>query len=223
MVPDVMMETIKEPTGARRVRLVKRWYGIQVIVEEERVVEWQRRNPYAPVLRTECRWFRVKPWNYLGQNFYSRSGIGKGDVAERFISPEEQEILSWLHKPPAVSQSMIETTFTPFPDASTEPLLIIERNECLSDIGSLATKRFQACFNEIHRLTALLEEALKPIQMVITCPMCKARHIDEGEFATKPHHTHACQSCGMPWRPAIQATVGVQFLPGFKNEPPCEP
>lgn len=55
------------------------------------------------------------------------------------------------------------------------------------------------------------------IPMLLHCPMCNARHIDEGEFATKPHHTHACQSCGHCWRPAIVATVGVQFLPGFKN------
>lgn len=59
-----------------------------------------------------------------------------------------------------------------------------------------------------------------PIPMLIHCPMCSGRHIDEGEFATKPHHTHACQHCGHTWRPAIVATVGVQFLPGFKNEEP---
>jgi hypothetical protein len=53
--------------------------------------------------------------------------------------------------------------------------------------------------------------------MILFCPLCHARHIDVGEFATKPHYTHACQSCGLPWRPAIVATVGVQFLPGFKN------
>lgn len=56
-----------------------------------------------------------------------------------------------------------------------------------------------------------------PIPMILTCPSCSARHVDAGEFATKPHHTHACQSCGTTWRPAIVATVGVQFLPGFKD------
>jgi len=57
----------------------------------------------------------------------------------------------------------------------------------------------------------------EPIPMLLTCPSCGARHIDAGEFATRPHHTHACQTCGMVWRPAIVPTVGVQFLPGFKN------
>lgn len=55
------------------------------------------------------------------------------------------------------------------------------------------------------------------IPMRLFCPICDAQHIDEGEFATKEHHSHACQSCGAVWRPAIVATVGVQFLPGFKN------
>lgn len=53
--------------------------------------------------------------------------------------------------------------------------------------------------------------------MLLWCPACGARHYDLGEFASKPHHTHACQSCGLVWRPAIVPTVGVQFLPGFKN------
>lgn len=54
------------------------------------------------------------------------------------------------------------------------------------------------------------------IPMILTCPSCGERHIDEGDFAEKPHHTHACQSCGMVWRPAKVNTVGVQFLPGYK-------
>jgi transposase-like protein len=61
-----------------------------------------------------------------------------------------------------------------------------------------------------------------PIPMILNCPECRARHIDVGEFATKRHHTHACQSCGFVWRPAVIATVGVRFLPGFKNEVDAE-
>jgi len=59
----------------------------------------------------------------------------------------------------------------------------------------------------------------EPIPMLLFCPMCNTRHVDEGDFATKPHHTHACQNlqCGMVWRPAIAPTVGVWFLPGFNN------
>lgn len=59
----------------------------------------------------------------------------------------------------------------------------------------------------------------EPIPMLLWCPECNTRHVDVGEFATKPHRTHSCQECGMVWRPALVPTVGVQFLPGYKNEP----
>lgn len=55
------------------------------------------------------------------------------------------------------------------------------------------------------------------VYMLLWCPECGERHIDEGEFETRIHHTHACQSCGHVWRPALGATCGVRFLPGFKN------
>lgn len=72
---------------------------------------------------------------------------------------------------------------------------------------------------EAHRANQSPGAAVsEPLAMILHCPMCHARHIDKGEFATKPHHTHACQSCGLAWRPAIHPTVGVQFLPGFKDE-----
>lgn len=58
----------------------------------------------------------------------------------------------------------------------------------------------------------------EPILMLLWCPECGERHIDEGAFATKEHHTHACQHCGHCWRPAVVPTTGVRFLPGFKNE-----
>lgn len=58
----------------------------------------------------------------------------------------------------------------------------------------------------------------EPIPMILACPVCWERHIDKGEFTTKSHHTHACQHCGHCWRPAIVPTVGVQFLPGFKDK-----
>lgn len=54
-----------------------------------------------------------------------------------------------------------------------------------------------------------------PIPMLLWCPECGGRHIDEGEFVTRVHHTHACQHCGMVWRPSVEATRGVRFLPGF--------
>lgn len=55
------------------------------------------------------------------------------------------------------------------------------------------------------------------VPIILNCPGCGERHIDEGEFAEKPHHTHACQGCGLVWRPAKINTHGVRFLPGYKN------
>lgn len=75
------------------------------------------------------------------------------------------------------------------------------------------------CRNIIDKFLCERDDRLGPVPMRIPCPECGKLHIDEGEFATKPHHTHACQHCGLVWRPAIVPTVGVRFLPGFKNEP----
>ncbi len=83
-----------------------------------------------------------------------------------------------------------------------------------------------------HRIMAT--KTASPVPMLLFCPMCHTKHIDEGEFATKPHHTHACQGlvrneeydekhgkvmrrCGHVWRPAIVPTIGVEALPGFIN------
>ena len=65
-----------------------------------------------------------------------------------------------------------------------------------------------------------MSELQAPVPMRLHCPMCHELHVDEGEFATKAHATHACQFCGHVWRPALVATVGVRFLPGCKNVPP---
>lgn len=54
------------------------------------------------------------------------------------------------------------------------------------------------------------------VPMILFCPNGH-RHIDEQDFAEVPHHTHACQECGLVWRPAKLNTHGVWFLPGYKN------
>ncbi len=73
-----------------------------------------------------------------------------------------------------------------------------------------------------HEIRALLltriEILPEPIPMILHCPECAERHIDENGWEIKIHYTHACQNCGLVWRPAIVPTIGVRFLPGFKNE-----
>lgn len=41
------------------------------------------------------------------------------------------------------------------------------------------------------------------------CVKCGLRHVDKGEWATRPHKTHRCENCGSEWRPFNYATVGV--------------
>jgi predicted RNA-binding Zn-ribbon protein involved in translation (DUF1610 family) len=72
--------------------------------------------------------------------------------------------------------------------------------------------------DRVNAIKATLYLKKNPLPMLLWCPACGKRHIDVGEFATEPHHTHACQHCGMVWRPTVLPTVGVQFLPGFKNQ-----
>ena len=45
-----------------------------------------------------------------------------------------------------------------------------------------------------------------PVLKILSCPACNKRHIDEGKFAKRPHHTHRCvddeagRGCGHEWR-----------------------
>lgn len=49
--------------------------------------------------------------------------------------------------------------------------------------------------------------------MILKCPVCKGRHIDEPNEAigwtNPPHKTHLCTHCGHLWRPHEYPTVGV--------------
>ncbi len=68
-----------------------------------------------------------------------------------------------------------------------------------------------------YGLMQALSLPVRGVPLLLWCPQCNQRHIDVGEWATRLHHTHACQVCGNVWRPALVETVGVQFLPGFKS------
>lgn len=53
------------------------------------------------------------------------------------------------------------------------------------------------------------------IPVVLHCPYCKKQHVDEGQWATRPHRTHACvddvagKGCRKPFTPSAFRTVGV--------------
>ncbi|HEX6038894.1 hypothetical protein [Longimicrobium sp.] len=42
------------------------------------------------------------------------------------------------------------------------------------------------------------EGAPKPAHLF--CPKCNERHVDRGEWETRPHHKHLCEFCGHVWR-----------------------
>src|SRR6266850_8084988 len=86
--------------------------------------------------------------------------------------------------------------------------------DCAAEVRKIRADLAAARELNVGAMRAELRKA-EPIPILISCPDCGTRHVDVGEFATKPHHTHACQTCGLVWRPAIGPTVGVRFLPGF--------
>jgi hypothetical protein len=55
-----------------------------------------------------------------------------------------------------------------------------------------------------------------PIDMILFCPSCGAKHVDEPEpasgWANPPHKSHLCHGCGTIWRPASVPTNGVASI-----------
>jgi hypothetical protein len=59
-------------------------------------------------------------------------------------------------------------------------------------------------------------EGQVPIPMILFCPLCRIQHIDkpnpEKAWDNPPHRSHECENCGLVWRPADVATVGVEQI-----------
>jgi hypothetical protein len=114
------------------------------------------------------------------------------------------------------------------PPVGELPKMRSERDTALADVKHYRTL-WEDCRRALEKLVDARDQLLTeleqlrehavPVPMLLWCPGCGQRHIDEGDFAAKRHHTHACQHCGHVWRPAVVATVGVRYLPGFKDEP----
>jgi hypothetical protein len=55
----------------------------------------------------------------------------------------------------------------------------------------------------------------RPEPLTLRCPACNRRHLDVGEWRTRPHRTHRCVDgpdgigCSNEWRPFAYPTVGV--------------
>lgn len=59
---------------------------------------------------------------------------------------------------------------------------------------------------------AALNKLGGPVECIIHCPTCHKQHIDDGEWATRPHKEHLCDNCGELFRVADTPTVGVAIL-----------
>ena len=58
-------------------------------------------------------------------------------------------------------------------------------------------------------MTTKSTKVVAPVPLRMCCPWCGAQHLDEGEWATRPHKTHLCLCCWRTFRPREYATVGV--------------
>ncbi|WP_155648315.1 hypothetical protein [Burkholderia cepacia] len=70
------------------------------------------------------------------------------------------------------------------------------------------------------------QPAATPIPMLLFCPRCGTQHIDAPEtrpddqddrvpvttWTNPPHRSHLCHACGIIWRPADVATVGIAAI-----------
>jgi hypothetical protein len=79
-------------------------------------------------------------------------------------------------------------------------------NDGLDNLTNIAEVAAEPLFQRIAELE-------KPIDMIIFCPNCYFKHIDqpqpEKNWDNPPHRSHECQSCGTVWRPADVNTNGV--------------
>lgn len=86
-------------------------------------------------------------------------------------------------------------------------------------------KGLEECAELIAALTAQVEQAAKPIDMVLHCPACGMQHVDapsptDGQnlrmWSNPPHKSHLCRTedggCGHIWRPADVPTNGVAAI-----------
>lgn len=50
-----------------------------------------------------------------------------------------------------------------------------------------------------------------PVRVSLKCPQCSVKHLDVGEWETRPHKTHRCLACGNEWRHASFPTCGADI------------
>jgi len=100
------------------------------------------------------------------------------------------------------------------PEAELKAALVRRLDSCFcDDVGQHPECRRCIAIREVIRI--LEERPAPPVPMLLWCPKCHVQHVDRGEWATpaKAHRKHLCEACGHAWKPAAEATVGVEKLP----------
>lgn len=90
------------------------------------------------------------------------------------------------------------------------------RDELKSLLENLIEYALGARDHLVREILAQYDREHASIPMLLFCPQCSYQHIDEGEWATKPHRTHRCLNCKNEWRPANTPTVGVRQLEAYE-------
>ena len=90
-------------------------------------------------------------------------------------------------------------------------------SEDSEDIPQVELKRLNAALDKWEKnRDAAFADNPAPIDMLLFCPKCNAKHIDrpqpEKNWDNPPHRSHECQFCGTVWRPSDSPTNGVAFI-----------
>lgn len=157
---------------------------------------------------------------YLSELAWPERILALCALARRSLAQEQQnvandtprgEIVAWLETEPGVTLEQIQ-----HPMAGMFLSTIWHVGECPTK-----TKP-DNCLFPLYAASPNMSQQVAPTQpltgagavvpMELHCPFCHEQHIDEGEWATRPHKTHLCAYCEHQWRPANIPTVGVRSI-----------
>ncbi|WP_186139368.1 hypothetical protein [Burkholderia gladioli] len=131
----------------------------------------------------------------------------------------------WKLVPIEPTEDMIVNGFESWPDQFFSKPEVWASFERMSGCQRAAHKA-KLCYSAMLDAApaAQVAEAV-PIPMLLFCPRCGAQHIDAPEtvsdsrpvlyadaWTNPPHRSHLCHACGIVWRPADVATVGVASI-----------
>jgi hypothetical protein len=79
-------------------------------------------------------------------------------------------------------------------------LTLLPRPDNEISVDASITAEQAKAASDVDFAASLSEELYVPPRVPLFCPFCGAQHIDEGEWATTPHHKHLCALCKKTFR-----------------------